>query len=86
MGNGRPVTVADIHWVQLPAANGHQQRCHSENDTDQPQPVSTFTLPDSFEFLDVMTAGTVIRVAGEGAERFGVVIDKLGVTPGQGFE
>jgi mRNA interferase MazF len=26
MGKGRPVTVGDIHWVQLPAANGYEQR------------------------------------------------------------
>jgi hypothetical protein len=48
----------------------------------QPQPVLTFTLPDSFEFLDVMTAGAVIGVAGEDVQRFGIVINKLSVTPG----
>jgi mRNA interferase MazF len=26
MGNGKPVIVGDIHWVQLPTANGHEQR------------------------------------------------------------
>ena len=26
MGNGRAVTVGDIHWVQLPTANGREQR------------------------------------------------------------
>ena len=26
MGSGKPVIVGDIHWVQLPTANGHEQR------------------------------------------------------------
>ena len=26
MGNGRSVSVGDINWVQLPTANGHEQR------------------------------------------------------------
>jgi mRNA interferase MazF len=26
MGNGRAVSIGDIHWVQLPTANGREQR------------------------------------------------------------
>jgi mRNA interferase MazF len=26
MGDGRSVIIGDIHWVQLPAANGREQR------------------------------------------------------------
>jgi mRNA interferase MazF len=26
MTNGRSVIVGDLHWVQLPAANGHEQQ------------------------------------------------------------
>jgi hypothetical protein len=44
----------------------------------QAEPVLTFTLRDTFEFLDVVPSAAVIGVVSENIEGFGVAIGKLG--------